>query len=463
MIDKKNTYSFHFWVAVISVLGFLIRIVNINYSSMWADEIYTMCSVHPTTSWYEVLWWQRAYQPPLYFVILWVWVKLFSFNEFYVRLLSVVVGALCITASGYLGRKIKNEFIGLAMALTVAFSPLQIWYSLEARFYVFVYLFACLSIWLYWEIITNKSAKRSTYVIKSGVDAGLCYFHHFGILLIAAQFIYDLYLFYTEKDKQSFIYKTAGYFLTALIYLPWIIWGLTEGLAVKQYWLMNIDIKDYFLFSFYYSARWIQYISVIFIFYFINQIIFRKPTKYYSFFLLSIFIIIAVPVVFSYIKWPILVNRYSMVMAPILYIMFLLGLYDFVRLNICNKTYRYIIFYFVTAIILSQGIIISFINKEPLLKYPYREMADWIRKQKNFENINIYSYPVLFKKFNLIDIYLNRNTPTQAIGELKVGENSKMYIISPSDSLLFEVREKYNVKEIKFMYKEGKLYDCEKK
>jgi len=460
---KKYLNSFHFWIAIITIIGFIVRIINVNYSSMWADEIYTMCSVHPTTSWYEVLWWQRAYQPPLYFVILWVWVKVFSYNEFYVRLLSVIVGSLCITTSGYLGRKIKNESIGIAMALIVAFSPLQIWYSLEARFYVFVYLFASMSVLLYWKIIVFKSRNRHIIFIKSIVDAGLLYFHHFGILLIAAQFIFDIYLFYIEKDKQYFMTKIAGYFIAGILYLPWILWGLSEGLAIKQYWLKEIDIKDYFLFSFFYSPRWIQYFASIFIIYFLAYIFYRKKNAYYYYFPLSIFAIIIVPVIFSYIKWPILVNRYSMVMSPLLYLLFLLGLHTFMIPVIRIKQYRDIILYSILALFIFQGIKISFFDKEELLKYPYREMAEWIKSQKGYERINIYSHPVGFKKFNLIDTYLNRSLPTKSILDINVGEDREMYIISANDSLLYEVKSKYNVKEIGFMNNKGFIYDCVRK
>jgi mannosyltransferase len=300
---QKTVRSFHFWIIILTLTGGIIRFVNINYSSLWGDELYSLFSVHPDNSWYEVLYWQRAYQPPLYFMVLWVWVKVFAFNEFYARLLSVLAGMLCITVSGYLGRKVKNEWVGIAMAVITAFSSVQIWYSLEARFYMFVYLFAALSLLIYWHIQQTQTRKPVIYFLKAVTDATLVYFHHFGIVFVFAQFCFDCRTYLKTKNKAVFIRSLGSYVLAALFYAPWAFWGLLQGLGIKDYWLKEIDVVRYFLFSIDYPVL-LQLFAVAMIVVFLWKYIFTAKAEHYYILPLICLMVIAVPLVYSFIRIP---------------------------------------------------------------------------------------------------------------------------------------------------------------
>jgi uncharacterized membrane protein len=327
MLIKEKTFTsnnlFYWCIVILSWIGGYIRFVNLNYASLWGDELYSALLASPQTSWYEVLYWQRAYQPPLYAFILWVWVKIFAYNEFFIRLLTALAGIAAIGMSAALGKKIHSYRLGLILAVIVTFSPVQIYYSLEARFYAFVFLFAASSLWLYWHILTAKRVPWWIYVLKSFIDAALCYFHHFAIIFVFTQFVYDVWLYLQTKNSSSFLKKFSGYSLSTLLYLPWVFWGLTEAMKVKQYWLKEIYILNYLSFSFQYPS-FVNWICFLFIIYFLFRIV-RKP-GYYSLFLLIVLLVTAVPVLYSHIRMPILVDRYSMVMSPALYVMLGLGI-----------------------------------------------------------------------------------------------------------------------------------------
>src|SRR5690242_17301688 len=156
-MNSINSRKFFLMVLIIiTAAGGIIRFINITYSSLWADELYSMLSIYPGNTWYEILYMQRTYQPPGYFMLLWEWTKIFGYTEFSARLLSVLGGTLAVFLTGMLGKKIKNETLGLLLALLVAFNPSQIYYSLEARFYVFTYCIAVCSLWLHWHLLTTK-------------------------------------------------------------------------------------------------------------------------------------------------------------------------------------------------------------------------------------------------------------------------------------------------------------------
>lgn len=470
-MKELTNKQFQIWLLLIGLTGGIIRFVNINYASLWGDELYSLFSVHPSNSWYEVLYWQRAMQPPLYFMVLWVWLKVFVYNEFYARLLSVLAGVLCIFASGYLGKVIKNRWVGIGMAILIAFSPTQIWYSLEARFYVFVYLFAALSLLLYWYILQNKTKNLFLFFLKAVVDAALCYFHHFGIVFVFAQFSFDLYLLFKEKDRAYFLRNLGSYVLAASFYAPWVFWGLLQGLSVKQYWLKETDVLKYYLFNLDYPV-FVQLTATAFIIVFLVQLFRNQLSRSYLLLPVICFFVIAVPVAYSYIKFPILVDRYAMVMAPAIYLMVLLGMFETAKL-LANRKLIYRLFITGTIILfIFQGFFISFVDKDPLKKTPFRQMAGWVKQQPDYKEVNIYTHPAFFKNFMLIDFYLDRANPSVSLFDLKAGIDRKMYLIGGTsywtigDSVLNEVHKYYHVSKVEFQkghLNAGVVYSCIRK
>jgi 4-amino-4-deoxy-L-arabinose transferase-like glycosyltransferase len=216
LIEEFIIKRFNLILLLLVAVACSVRLFNINYASLWADELYSALLVKPGNSWYEILYTQRTYQPPGYSMVLWIWTKITGYNEFTIRLLSVIGGGLAVVASAYLGKIVKNKQTGLLMAALVVFNPTQIWYSLEARFYIFVYILSAISLLLYWQMMQKKPRSWFFYLLKSGIDATLCYFHHFAILFVFGQFLFDIYISYKEKDI-PFYTKNCRLFYKCLI------------------------------------------------------------------------------------------------------------------------------------------------------------------------------------------------------------------------------------------------------
>ncbi len=450
MISKKN---FLLLLMTITLLGGLIRFININYASLWSDELYSALLANPHNSWYEVLYWQRAYQPPLYALILWAWIKVFAYNEFYIRLLTVLAGTACITISGFLGKKIKDEKLGIILAILVAFNPVQIYYSLEARFYAFIYLFAAISLLIYWHLLVKKPKGWFIYFVKGIVDAILCYFHHFGILFIFAQFVYDVGLLVKERDVASFRRKIAGYVWAGILYAPWVLWGLTEGMAVTQYWLKDTDISAYLMFGLGYSQA-VNYSLLLLIavsIYYAS----KKLSSHYIIFPIICIIATIVPVAFSYVKMPILVPRYAMIIAPVIYLMVGLGLLCILSLlgqrsKLLSTAFLFIFF----CLIIIPAIDMSFVDRTVLQKQPWREMGNWLKKQPDIETVKVYSQGAYVKKSKDIDFYLGTSYYTYRVENIKVGDEKKMYLVGCNPTDIKNLLPYYNIREQKFN-KEG--------
>lgn len=461
---------FNICLMLVVLLGGLMRYVNINYASLWGDELYSALLAFKNNSWYEILYMQREYQPPLYAFSLWIWVKIFSYNEFYIRLYTLLAGTACIWMSGQLGKKIHSKQVGLIMAVIVAFNPIQVWYSLEARFYVFIYLFAAISLWLYWHINFHKKQNWWLYILKAIVDATLCYFHHFGILYIFAQFLFDVYLLAKNKEnKKAFYRNLIGYCLAGLLYLPWVIWGLSEAMKVKSYWLTSINILQYLGFSFQYPLA-----INIFCLLFITMFLF-KNCNIKSYFLLLPFICIVatfIPVIYSYIKMPMLVPRYSMVIAPVMYAMLAIGMWHAFQFLQKFKTawIKPAVILIILAFII-PGFYMSFINKSALEKQPWREMANWLNRQPDIDSVKVYSIGAYVKKSKDIDFYMHMPHSSYQVSDIVPGKETKMYLIESNgvwqikDSVLHRLDSFYVIKKQSFnpgTENFGNIYVCEK-
>jgi uncharacterized membrane protein len=457
---------FYLWVTIISIAGFFTRYLNINYASLWADELYSALLANPSNSWYEVLYIQRAYQPPLYAFSLWMWVQIFEYNEFYIRLFTLLAGVISIPMSAALGKKIHSERLGIIIAVIVAFSPVQIWYSIEARFYVFVYLFAAMSLWLYWHILIQKKVSVWVYVLKAFIDAALCYFHHFGIIFVFAQFFYDALIYLRTKEITNFLLKLGGYFISALLYLPWVLWGLSEAIKVEQYWLKEINIPAYLEFPLGYPT-FVNFGCIILIGYFLFWA--TKKTGHNLFFPLICFIITLVPVVYSYLMMPMLVARYAMVMAPAVYIMIAFGimyLLDFLK-SYSNR-FSTIAIILLSLIFILPGLYLSFVDKTKIDKQPWREMGNYLNQQQDKNEVKVYSWGAYVKDKKNIDFYLKSKQHSYDIKDIIPGKERKMYLVETdgiwkiNDSVIKRIASFYIIQKKTFYEgsKMGSIYIC---
>lgn len=461
--------QFYYTVSVIVLAGTLLRLYNVNYASLWADELYSMLSVHPENSWYEILYMQRTYQPPGYFIMLWGWTTFFGYTATSARLLSVFGGVIAIMLSAALGKKVRDNRLGLILALLVAFNPVQIYYSLEARFYIFAYCLAVTSLWLHLHILVKK--EKNILFIGALIlsNAALCYFHHFGIFFVFGLFLHDLLVFFKERDRTYFLRKLLVYTLAALIYAPWFFWGLLQGMSTTNFWLKEIDMYQFFTFNLGYSPVVNAILCVFVLIYLLNAK--KTKTVYATLFPTIVLAVVAVPLVYSLVRVPILVDRYSMVMGPPIYLMVglaTLALIDRIRI----RNIRSAALAFLLLILAIPGLTMSFYNKEKLLKQPWREMGAWLLQQNDLETTNVYSSGIWLKNRFTIDFYLEPRKKAKQFYDMKVGEDEKMYLVESSfvwalnPSLLERIKKQYDVEVIPFLTDRidfGKIYVCTKK
>lgn len=123
--------------------------------------------------------------PPLYFLLLKLWCKGVGYGEWQLRAPSAALGTIAILLIFAVGREIYSAQIGAIAAFLLAFNPMHMDYSRDARFYP---LFVCLVLingWLFIRLTRHYSAAAAAlYALTFAMSV---YAHLYAIFFILAE------------------------------------------------------------------------------------------------------------------------------------------------------------------------------------------------------------------------------------------------------------------------------------
>ncbi len=124
-----------------TLLGAALRFGTLNVQSIWLDESATMILVRRSFGGMLSHLSSSESAPPLYYVLAWVWTRVFGAGPIGFRSLSALAGTLTIPVLYACGRQISQR-VGLWAAALATVSPAMYYYSQEARAYAILILFA---------------------------------------------------------------------------------------------------------------------------------------------------------------------------------------------------------------------------------------------------------------------------------------------------------------------------------
>jgi mannosyltransferase len=199
---------------IILILAFGLRLISIN-QSLWLDEAANVVGSTQYSFWLFLTKYTLGdFHPPVYFAILWIWDHIFGISELSVRLPSVIFAVATVYLVFLIGKKIWNHNVGLLAALLLAISPLQLYYSQEARMYSFAAFAVALSFYFLLKIFEDKK-----YIWWYGLSVGLVlYADYVAYLIIPVQLFYCFW-----KEKKSFRTVFLGQLIGLLTLLPWLL------------------------------------------------------------------------------------------------------------------------------------------------------------------------------------------------------------------------------------------------
>jgi len=205
-------------IVFILILGFLLRLVNLN-QSLWLDEtVQAITSKGPFLGLFTEL--RGDFHPPLYHFLMWGWVHMFGNGEIMMRLPSVFLGTATIYVLYLIAQKLltKKSKWPLIVALFLATAPFHIYYSQEARTYALTAFLATLSTFSFMKMIDKKNSQKQGqksipfYILSTVL---LLYADYYGLFVFLAQIVAILFIF-----RRKFIQKRKAFIITTLFFLP---------------------------------------------------------------------------------------------------------------------------------------------------------------------------------------------------------------------------------------------------
>jgi mannosyltransferase len=177
------------WLLILGGLmatGAVLRFVTLGEQSFGHDEAVTVgrilhAGLGRTLS--EIPQSERT--PYLYYVLAWLWTRVFGIGAVGVRSLSALFGVMTIPVAFGAARAAVSERAGLMAAGLVAVDPFLVYYSQEARGYALFALLATCSLWAFAAILRSPSTRSLVAWSLAGALALMT--HYFAVFLIAGE------------------------------------------------------------------------------------------------------------------------------------------------------------------------------------------------------------------------------------------------------------------------------------
>lgn len=220
---------------IILLAGFFLRLSSLTREGLWLDEgITAYLSSLPVS---EIIK-NRAsdVHPPLYFVFLRGWVLLFGSSEAALRFPSLLAGVAAIALLFLLARKLFSPAAGLFASLLLAFSPLHLYFSEEARSYAMALALGLAA--FYFALKTLESSKIRHALLYGGFQALALYFHFSGFFFAVSANLYFLFLWRFRFSAPFFKPWLYAQGFSVLLFLPWLSVLLSQVQKVKSgFWI----------------------------------------------------------------------------------------------------------------------------------------------------------------------------------------------------------------------------------
>jgi len=240
---------------VVLLLGLSLRIYGLSTESLWIDEG-TSIQLARSSLAHIIENRSQSVNPPLYFIVLHYWVRLFGQSEFSIRLPSVIFGSLAIPMIYKLGRLIFDKRIGILSGFLLATSLFHINYSQEARGFSLMAVLALISMYFFVKLLGDRSLTSLIGYVCASIL--LMYTHFYGLLIILVQdiFFVSTIIFSNNERKSNFREWILTQGLLAVLYTPWIGFLITQMIGIQDgYWIPTPTAASILLTFLAYAAK----------------------------------------------------------------------------------------------------------------------------------------------------------------------------------------------------------------
>lgn len=300
-LTHKGNFSvngFKLLLLIVLLMGIFFRFTHLERKVYWHDEAYTSLRISGYTSaevkqdifkgqvisieglqkyqrpnseknlidTVKTLVIEDAQHPPLYYILVRLWVPGFGYSVAGIRSLSVLISLLVFPCIYYLCLELFNSpLVGWLAICLISISPFHVLYAQEAREY---------SLWTVMILLSSWALLRALRITEKNEGIGLQNWGIYALILTLSLYTSSLSLFvgighgiYVIARERCRVNKTVtAYFITSLIsllafapwlaiiiatwsktgstwtaiYIPWLDWIKTWGLHVNRAFLVTL-------------------------------------------------------------------------------------------------------------------------------------------------------------------------------------------------------------------------------
>jgi mannosyltransferase len=190
-------------------------------SDLWLDEALTVNVARlPLRELPSFL--RRDGAPPLYYVLLHVWMGWFGQSDIAVRSLSGVIGLVTLPFAWFAGRRLGGRTVAWAALVLVATSPFAVRYDTETRMYALVALLTVLGF-----LALDRSLRRprpGNLVAVALVTGLLLYTHYWSVYLIGTVVLWLAFQAWRGRPgwQSGARASLAAVLVGCLTFVPWL-------------------------------------------------------------------------------------------------------------------------------------------------------------------------------------------------------------------------------------------------
>jgi len=454
ILERETAYRLI--LIAILILAAFIYIYNLGRESLTTDEYFSFYLARQPLE--KIIFGHQTPSnpntiPPLYEIILHVWLKIFGISEFAQRSLSAALGILSVYLMYRMSSLLFDVPTGLISGLFASLSLSWFTFFRQNRCYSLLICLALLSFYLFFYLSKNKKSRLALPLLII-TNIALTYTNYFGFLVIACQVILGLF---EAKDNMAGFKKILFMCLwVAFAYGPWyanLLYDIKKEplLAIKIY-DPQLHMRLFAIFITFFAdfhIRWEPLLLLFYLPFIVRGWVRLRREKNDDFRYLSLFPFIIYPVTFAIVYSFTLsyrVRYYSTFSFP-LFMLLSLGLQ-----KITVRSFKRILILLVCVLIF----VFNFSDFRDFFVYSLNEdwkgAAQYIKQVPGYKNKNTvflfqtkYNSPVFAYYYwnkRVADAFMNNITDYQNYEDdlLAMNREHGVYLISEqiNDKRLFE-------------------------
>lgn len=305
--------------------------------SYWRDEAFSVLAAKGSIPFIIT---KLGFEPPVYYTLLHVWIRLFGESDLGIRLLSFIGYILAtLIIIKWASVMYKKHWLSLYMPILFFFNPMLLYYAFEVRTYAWYTLFAT-------GMLFSYTTKQWKWFVVASI---LGFYTHVYLLLFLGAL--GLHWLITDRKNSAAL---KSFCIIGISYLPWIVKIGFEAIKLRSSWYFPVDIRLVYsvlgnMFIGYegtpwYGWKYTAYLSLVLLGMGTIALMNKKSQKRTALF--GIFCVIPLTAIIgiSFVK-PLFVNRY-LIPATIAEVLIITAFIDTIKREWIKKTTAMVILLF---------------------------------------------------------------------------------------------------------------------